>query len=390
MEASVAAFPAATSDQVASRTAFLPWYGLAMIVAATSVTFGVLWDISWHTVIGRDTFWTPAHLAIYLGGILAGCSCGFLILKTTFAGSAEARGASVKVWGMRGPYGAWLACWGAFAMITSAPFDNWWHNAYGLDVQILSPPHTVLAVGILSIAFSGLMIALAEQNRSGTSTKAIRIMYVYLAGIMVTNMAIFVSEYTYPNLQHGSAFYLITSLVFPFFLVSFGRAGKVRYPVTAVAASYMAIILGVSWFLEQFPASPKLAPIYMHLTHLAPFGFPLLLVVPAFAIDWILRRFEGRSDWLTALPIAVAFFALTLATQWYFSKLLLSPAGDNGFLMGNQIWAYSNHPGPWQYEYWDWRDNPFTWMTAVWSIAIGYVSARLGLLRGNWLRQVVR
>ncbi len=28
-------------------------------------------------------------------------------------------------------------------MITSAPFDDWWHNAYGLDVKILSPPHVV-------------------------------------------------------------------------------------------------------------------------------------------------------------------------------------------------------------------------------------------------------
>ena len=29
-------------------------------------------------------------------------------------------------------------------MIVSAPFDNWWHNAYGLDVRIISHPHMVL------------------------------------------------------------------------------------------------------------------------------------------------------------------------------------------------------------------------------------------------------
>ena len=34
-------------------------------------------------------------------------------------------------------------------MITSAPFDNWWHEAYGLDVKIVSPPHTLLAMGFL-------------------------------------------------------------------------------------------------------------------------------------------------------------------------------------------------------------------------------------------------
>ena len=38
-------------------------------------------------------------------------------------------------------------------MITSAPFDNWWHEAYGLDVKILSPPHMLLAAGIFDSAF---------------------------------------------------------------------------------------------------------------------------------------------------------------------------------------------------------------------------------------------
>jgi len=32
-------------------------------------------------------------------------------------------------------------------MLASAPFDDWWHNAYGLDVRIISPPHMVLAAG---------------------------------------------------------------------------------------------------------------------------------------------------------------------------------------------------------------------------------------------------
>src|SRR2546427_2683244 len=47
----------------------LPWYVAAVVIAATSAVVGVMWDISWHRSIGRDTFWTPAHLAIYLGGV---------------------------------------------------------------------------------------------------------------------------------------------------------------------------------------------------------------------------------------------------------------------------------------------------------------------------------
>ena len=53
--------------------------------------------------------------------------------------NAEMRAASVKVLGLRAPLGVFLAAWGGVAMLTSAPFDNWWHNAYGLDVKIVSP-----------------------------------------------------------------------------------------------------------------------------------------------------------------------------------------------------------------------------------------------------------
>src|SRR5262245_41316535 len=101
-----------------------------LVVGAISIVVGVLWDISWHRTIGRDTFWTPAHMAIYLGGALGGLIGGWLVLRTTWSGSEEMRHSSVQVWGLRGPFGGWIAIWGALAMLVSAPFDNWWHDAY--------------------------------------------------------------------------------------------------------------------------------------------------------------------------------------------------------------------------------------------------------------------
>ena len=46
-------------------------------------------------------------------------------------------------------------------MLSSAPFDDWWHNAYGLDVKIISPPHMVLAGGFFGIEFGTVMLLLA-------------------------------------------------------------------------------------------------------------------------------------------------------------------------------------------------------------------------------------
>src|SRR5215472_10872018 len=136
----------------------------AVLVGGTCIAIGILWDISWHRTVGRDTFWTPAHMAIYFGGVLGGLTSGWLVLRTTFFASLPEQKSAVRLWGFRAPFGAWVTIWGALAMLTSAPFDNWWHDAYGVDVKILSPPHSVLALGMWATVLGALMLLLREQN----------------------------------------------------------------------------------------------------------------------------------------------------------------------------------------------------------------------------------
>src|SRR5437879_13688613 len=116
--------PAAVSTPAAAGVHWTLWIAVA---AVTSAMIGIHWDISWHRSIGRDAFWTAPHIAIYLCGVLAGVSSAYLILSTTFGGEPELREASVSMWGFRGPLGAFVAAWGGVAMLTSAPFDDWWH-----------------------------------------------------------------------------------------------------------------------------------------------------------------------------------------------------------------------------------------------------------------------
>ena len=77
------ALPSRAQSRAASFPA-IPWYLWASVIGVTSAMIGVQWDISWHRSIGRDTFWTPPHMAIYLCGIIAGISSAYLILATTF------------------------------------------------------------------------------------------------------------------------------------------------------------------------------------------------------------------------------------------------------------------------------------------------------------------
>src|SRR5947207_11625854 len=94
---------------ISERVEAIPWYLWAGLIATTSAVVGGQWDISWHRSIGRDTFWTPAHMAIYLCGLIAGFGGGIVTLSTTFGSQQEAaRGSSVRLWGFRAPLGIFM------------------------------------------------------------------------------------------------------------------------------------------------------------------------------------------------------------------------------------------------------------------------------------------
>src|SRR3989440_9444690 len=117
----VTSLPGTATHEPAAIRSSIPWYLWCAALAVTSAYIGGYWDISWHRSIGRDTFWTAPHMAIYACGVLAGVSSAYLILTTTFASNASLRDASVRIWGLWGPLGAFISAWGGFAMLASAP-----------------------------------------------------------------------------------------------------------------------------------------------------------------------------------------------------------------------------------------------------------------------------
>jgi hypothetical protein len=378
----------------------LPWPLAAAVAGTTSIGLGLLWDISWHATIGRDSFWTPAHLAVYLGGILCGASAGWVALATTFAGTAEQRAVAVRFWGFRAPLGAWVAIWGTLAMLTSAPFDDWWHNAYGLDVKIISPPHLLLAVGIFANQLGAMLQALAAQNRAADDAAArlLAWVYAYAAGSLLVIVSTLFLEYSEPNRQHGALFYEISCAAYPLVLVAAARGARLRCPATTVAGIYMAVRLAVMWVLPLFPATPKLAPIYNPVRHMWPPFFPELLIVPAVAIDLLLRRAaraeaapgHGHAGHSTVLAVVLgtAFFAAFLAAHWYFSEFMLTPRARNWFFAADQ-WTYRTHPGAWRRRFWL-EGDAFGWRAAALSLLLAAASARFGQAWGGWMSRVRR
>jgi hypothetical protein len=106
-----ALFTAATGDtRSRSTTGSIPWYIWAGVVAVTSASIGGAWDVSWHRSIGRDTFWTPAHLAIQACAVLAAIVGIWLVAQATLNRDPELRAASVNILGLRAPLGVfWRA-----------------------------------------------------------------------------------------------------------------------------------------------------------------------------------------------------------------------------------------------------------------------------------------
>lgn len=391
--APVAEKPAASPDAatVGVRT---PWQCKALVVSAMFILVGIIWDISWHETVGRDSFWTAAHICIHIGGTMGGLVCGWLVLKTTFFGTPEERASSVRVWGMRGPLGAWVTIWGALAMITSAPFDNWWHDAYGLDVEILSPPHSVLAAGMYFLVFGGLLQILGVQNRAAAEGgRAGRWLFVFAGGILLCMASIMIMEKTFPNQQRAGEFYATTMLVFPFFIFMVARPAQVPMPATTVAAIYMGLMGAAVWVLPLFPGSPKLGPISHPVTHMVPPAFPMLLVLPALAIDGAMLAIgRGRSWWRDALIVLIGaslFANIFGVVQWHFSEFLLSPAAKNWFFVGGRHWPYNANP-EWFHQFWAMDRDPVNLRAILWAWGLALLSGALGMALGNWMARVKR
>ena len=375
------------------QTTAIPWYIWCCLLAIISSVIGGVWDISWHKSIGRDSFWTPAHVLIYLCGVLAGLGCGYVILSTTFRKDSPLRAESISMWGFRGPLGAFICAWGAVAMITSAPFDNWWHGAYGLDVRILSPPHMLLALGMLAIRFGTVVLILAEMNRAEGvyREKLERILLFGFLFLMGTTVSV-AEELTNRVFMHSAKFYMVVMMGAPIWLAAVARVSWRRWAATIVASLYTALHLAFLWTLQLVPAEPKLGPVYQKITHLIPPDFPLLLIAGAIVFD-LARRWTAKwSRWAQAVTLGAAFLGGFIAAQWPFADFLMSPASRNWIFATNQFPYMA--PPTWApvrnvFVLTDHTPGQF-WGRMGLALAVSVVMTRIGLGWGEWMRRVKR
>ena len=380
----------------------IPVYVYAVVFSSLCVITGLIWDICWHQSIGRDGLFSPPHLIIYVGAVVSGLFSGYEILRITFFGKTIEKQKSVKVWGFfYSSLGALFCVWGAIAMLTSAPFDDWWHGTYGLDVQILSPPHTILALGIIGVQFGAIVSVLALKNQGAVAALSLpenaqrnrRLFWMFAlsGGFLLTMWFTLLSEELGRWFSHYSSYYKTSAAIFPFVLIAFGRAVSGKWTITTVAGVYMLLMLLTLWIIPIFPAEPKLGPVLNHIDHYQGFAFPLLLVVPALALDWLLNKQSHRNDWVLSVWLGLAFFLVFSVTQWFFGGFLHESPYARNWFFGSHYFYFANDPN-WEYRYKSGNRESATafWTGMAYALLFSVVSARVGLAWGKWMSKVQR
>ena len=140
------------------------WLMLYLLLQAE---LGLAWDRQWHDLVGRDQFWIPPHIMLYTGIGAAGLIALCLVLIDTLRYRRKVPGVddTSTVGVLRffhAPLGFVLLGFGTLIDLLAAPFDNYWHELYGIDVTLWSPFHIMGTIGGM-VAGLGLIYAFASE-----------------------------------------------------------------------------------------------------------------------------------------------------------------------------------------------------------------------------------
>ena len=217
----------------------------ALLAAKLVGGWGVGWDIRWHLVIGRDSFWIAPHVMTYASVVVVcAISLGVLVVET-WRREPVARPDSVSIAGLRGTRGFQLTWWGMAIVILAAPVDDLWHRLFGLDVTLWSPPHLLGLAGSQVGNLGGLLIALELYERGWKRQLALATSGVFLLGTFY----IVVDQSVQTAFLRGGIFFftypVLGSLAFTFALILVTRIAESRAAPATLAVGALLVQISI-------------------------------------------------------------------------------------------------------------------------------------------------
>lgn len=326
-----------------------PW----LLFAVGAVAVGSVWDVSWDASIGRHSFWSPPHVLVNFGALLAACGALGRIRERTWGGIAVAA----------------LAGGGSLAMALA-------------ELLVLGQPPQPDALADDSLARTlGIVgigaIAAAAWGEAVCASAARSFREAIAGGMALVVAATMLGVYSLPNLQRTALFLHLAAGVYPALLVM-ASAGRRRWAATSAAGVYTATIAVLVWILPLFPATPAAEVVYTPTTHMLPPRFPLLLLLPAAAIDMAYRPLM-RLRWLAVPGLALVFLVAFFPAQWTFAAFLLSPASDTWFFAGGgRHWPFFVEVGAERALFWGAEQSPVDAWAVVWTGVVAMLSVAVG------------
>jgi hypothetical protein len=219
---------------------------LWVLLAAKAIAgIGVGWDIRWHIVIGRDSFWIAPHVMTYAGvTVISIVALGVLALETLAARRGQAPRDSLRIAGLVGSRGYHLAWWGIALTILAAPIDDLWHRLFGIDVTLWSPPHLLGLAGAQINSLGCLFIA----REAWPASSRLRTVTLGIGGLLLfSGFQTGVDPSLRTAFLHGGVrfftYAMLGTLFFAFTLVLVARLAASRAMPVAIAVGGIALQL---------------------------------------------------------------------------------------------------------------------------------------------------
>lgn len=285
-----------------------PLLWLALIGAAAALAGGYF-DDGWHTERGRDTFFIPPHIAIYGGITAVGASIALVVAMAILRdGRARVRCEGHLV----------LGAVAVLVTLASGPIDNLWHESFGRDSVIWSPPHMLGIIGTTALG-AAILADVRERPVAGT----------FAAALVVAAMSFIVVEYETDVPQFHVRWYLpvlIAAAAVAFELVRLTRPEGWRLTLAAVTHLAFIALVSAGMWVAGFPppAVPVLIVPALLLDLARRRGWPLpaepaLLAAGVYAAYVPTRNWLGGGvrialeDVIVGLPLAAAAAAVVMA-----------------------------------------------------------------------------
>src|SRR5438105_6140581 len=281
------------------------------IVSGAAGMVGVYLDTAWHRTVGRDSFFILPHVFIYCGGLGVLGAALTSVAHATLGRAEDFGGPMLRLRRLRMPLGFAVTALGIFVIIAAAPVDAWWHDTFGKDVLIWSPPHLQLHLGA-GIAAIGLLFAVAAQRGRGALAGAWLwrgVMLVVLVDLVHRGHFILAHYTMLDHARTPDLYPFLVALLVPVVLVAAARAVGPWAPTLACL-----LFLGVTWLIDVM-----LRAIEFERYTLTP-----ILALPAVVLSLVFwgaersRAGRGRARAWLAVAAGVGFVLafVTIETAW--------------------------------------------------------------------------